>query len=90
MSVFSRSSELSWDEKKEFVTSLIVDTVETEFRVLKQMDDAGTHLMVYLPESARESFSISEYRKKIVDNLGFTRVLLCFVPDGFIEGVLDT
>jgi hypothetical protein len=90
MSASNSDHELTWDEKKEFITSLVVETVETEFRVEKQMDDAGTHLMVYLPETARETFSIPDYRQKIVDKLGFARVLLCFVSPGFIETALDT
>ena len=81
----SKSKVKNKIELKSNLIEIVVDATETEFEVQLQSDDAGTHFMIYLPESGREKFNIKEFRKVVRDTLGRVRVLLCFVPDGYIE-----
>ena len=84
----SKSSNLSWDERKEIIASYVVDNTESEFHVCFENDDAGKHLSLYLPDSARKSFKIKAFREYTYKKVGFSRVTLTFVPENYIEHFL--
>ena len=54
----SKSKVKNKIELKSNLIEIVVDATETEFEVQLQSDDAGTHFMIYLPESGREKFNI--------------------------------
>ena len=86
----SKGSSDTWKERQEFITKLVVESVETEFYIKKSQDDAGTHLMVYLPEEARAELDSSKFRNAINTKFGSIRVLVCFVHAGYIQYLLDS
>ena len=63
------------------LVSLVVDTVETEFYVTWQHDDAGNYWNVYVPEN----HLVENLRQKIPATLENKRVILTIVPTGYIE-----
>ena len=78
-------SKLTWKEKKSHINSILVDMTESSFYTEKQSDDAGNHLMIYLPDSVRESFEINVFRKNIYSEIGSSRICIAYVSEGFIK-----
>ena len=78
-------SSLSFKEKKDIANSLLVDMTESSFFTEKQSDDAGVHLMVYLPECVRDSFDINLFRENIYKKIGTSRMCIAYVSEGFIK-----
>ena len=72
-------------EQEEKIRSLIVDSTNHSFHLKKASDDGGHHLMVYLPESARKDFDIKAFREDRYKLIGFNRVLIAFVSEGYVS-----
>ena len=62
------------------LVSLVVDTVETEFHIAWQHDDAGNYWNVYVPED----HGVEGLRQKIPASLEGKRVILTTTPPGYI------
>ena len=74
---------------KEQITKLVVDYTESEFFVSKSMDGAGTHYMLYMPKFAKVDFKTSSFFSAVRESIGKVRIILCFVPKGYIENFLN-
>jgi hypothetical protein len=83
MSKFGNSLTLSEQEDK--IRSLIVDSSDHPFHLKRASDDGGSHLMIYLPEEARKDFNIKEFREDRYKLIGFNRVLIAFVSEGYVS-----
>jgi len=83
MSKFGNSLTLSEQEDK--IRSLIVDSSDRPFHLKRASDDGGSHLMIYLPEEARKDFNIKEFREDRYKLIGFNRVLIAFVSEGYVS-----
>jgi len=83
MSKFENSLTLSEQEDK--IRSLIVDSSDHQFHLKRASDDGGSHLMIYLPEEARKDFNIKEFREDRYKLIGFNRVLIAFVSEGYVS-----
>ena len=81
----SKKSDLSRQEQYEKINSLIVDHTDHCFHLKTSSDDAGHHLMLYLPEEARKDFDIKAFREDRYNLIGFNRVLIAFVSEGYVS-----
>ena len=77
--------ELSWHDRKNKINAILVDMTESSFFTQKQNDDAGAHIMVYLPEDVKESFEINVFRKNIYKEIGSSRMCIAYVSEAFIK-----
>ena len=80
-----RKSSFTWKKKKELVNSIIVDMTESSFFTEKQNDDAGAHLMVYLPNTIKQTFEINVFRQNIYKEIGSSRMCIAYVSEAFIK-----
>ena len=80
-----KSKELTIFEQEEKIRSLIVDSTDYSFHLKKASDDGGRHLMLYLPEEARKDFDIKAFREDRYKLIGFNRVLIAFVNEGYVS-----
>ena len=83
MSKLKRGS-LTISEQEAKIKSLIVDSTDHAFHLKKASDDGGSHLMLYLPEEARKDFKLNEFREDRYKLIGFNRVLIAFVSEGYV------
>jgi hypothetical protein len=83
MSISERNS-LSITQQEDKIRSLVVDSTEHTFHLKRSSDDGGSHLMLYLPESARKDFDIKAFREDRYKLIGFNRVLIAFVSEGYV------
>ena len=72
-------------ECEEKIRSLVVDSTEHSFHLKRASDDGGHHLMLYLPEEARKDFDIKSFREDRYKLIGFKRVLVAFVSEGYVS-----
>ena len=80
-----KSKELTIFEQEEKIRSLIVDSTDHSFHLKKASDDGGRHLMLYLPDDARKDFDIKAFREDRYKLIGFNRVLIAFVSEGYVS-----
>ena len=78
-------SSLTITECEDKVRSLVVDATEHSFHLKRASDDGGSHLMLYLPEEARKDFDIKAFREDRYKLIGFNRVLIAFVSEGYVS-----
>ena len=78
-------NSLTISEQEEKIRSLIVDSSDHPFHLKRASDDGGRHLMIYLPEEARKDFDIKAFREDRYKLIGFNRVLIAFVNEGYIS-----
>ncbi len=78
-------SSLTITECEVKVRSLVVDATEHSFHLKRASDDGGSHLMLYLPEEARKDFDIKAFREDRYKLIGFNRVLIAFVSEGYVS-----
>ena len=78
-------NNLTIAECEDKIRSLVVDATEHSFHLKRASDDGGRHLMLYLPEEARKDFNIKEFREDRYKLIGFKRVLLAFVNEGYVS-----
>ena len=83
-------AQASSKQLKELLAKLIVDLTESEFHKAIQHDCGGSHLMLYLPDSERNIFDKNAFRKTAHEELGRARIILSFVPTGYIKNFLRT
>jgi len=79
------TNSLTIHEQEDKIRSLIVDSTDHSFHLKKASDDGGSHLMLYLPEEARKDFNINEFRENRYKLIGFKRVLVAFVSEGYVS-----
>ena len=72
-------------EQEEKIRSLVVDSTDYSFHLKRGSDDGGHHLMLYLPEEARKEFDIKAFREDRYRLIGFNRVLIAFVSEGYVS-----
>jgi hypothetical protein len=72
-------------EQEEKIKSLVVDSTDHAFHLKRASDDGGSHLMLYLPEVARKDFNIKGFRDDRYNLIGFNRVLIAFVSEGYVS-----
>ena len=84
----AKNKDKIYNSIKEKLIKIVVDFTETEFLVEKQFDDGGTHFMIYMPESAKESFNRVLFENAVIEELGRVRKMICYVPAGYIENFL--
>jgi hypothetical protein len=84
MSKLKRFS-LTIAEQEVKIKSLVVDSTDHTFHLKRASDDGGSHLMLYLPEEARKDFNINEFRENRYKLIGFKRVLVAFVSEGYVS-----
>ena len=72
-------------KQEEEIRSLIVDATDYSFHLKRASDDGGHHLMLYLPEEARKDFDIKAFREDRYNLIGFNRVLITFVSEGYVS-----
>ena len=80
-----KSKDLSIFDQEEKIRSLIVDHTDHCFHLKRGSDDGGRHLMLYLPEEARKDFDIKSFREDRYKLIGFNRVLIAFVSEGYVS-----
>ena len=80
-----KSNDLNIFEQEEKIRSLIVDSTDHPFHLKKASDDGGRHLMLYLPDDARKDFDIKAFREDRYNLIGFKRVLIAFVSEGYVS-----
>ena len=80
----SKRNNLNIFEQEEKIRSLIVDSTEHSFHLKRASDDGGHHLIVYLPEHARKDFDIKSFREDRYKLIGYNRVLIAFVSEGYV------
>lgn len=78
-------NSLSISEQEEKIRGLIVDSSDHPFHLKRASDDGGRHLMIYLPEEARKDFDIKAFREDRYKLIGFNRVLIAFVNEGYVS-----
>jgi hypothetical protein len=81
----SKRNKLSIFEQEDLVRSLIVDHTDHCFHLKRSSDDGGQHLFLYLPEEARKEFDIKAFREDRYKLIGFNRVLIAFVSEGYVS-----
>ena len=81
----SRRSDMTIFDQEEKIRSLIVDSTDHAFHLKRASDDGGHHLMLYLPEIARKDFDIKAFREDRYKLIGFNRVLIAFVSEGYVS-----
>ena len=79
------NNSLTWAERKSKINSIIVDMTESSFFTEKQNDDAGAHLMVYLPDTIKQTFEINVFRQNIYKEIGSSRMCIAYVSEAFIK-----
>ena len=79
------NNTLTWAERKSKINSIIVDMTESSFFTEKQNDDAGAHLMVYLPDTIKQTFEINVFRQNIYKEIGSSRMCIAYVSEAFIK-----
>jgi hypothetical protein len=72
-------------DQEEQIRSLIVDHTDHCFHLKRSSDDGGHHLMLYLPEEARKDFDIKSFREDRYKLIGYNRVLIAFVSEGYVS-----
>jgi len=77
-------------EKQEILARIVVEHTETAFHISSDNDDGGHHFTVYLPDEPRDEFDIKLFRDTATRELGRKRVLMCFVPQDYIENFLKS
>ena len=80
-----KRNDMSIFEQEEKIRSLVVDSTECSFHLKRASDDGGHHLMLYLPESGRKDFDIKSFREDRYNLIGFNRVLIAFVSEGYVS-----
>ena len=80
-----KRDSLSIHEQFDKINSLVVDSTDYAFHLKKASDDGGRHLMLYLSEEARKDFNIKGFREDRYKLIGFKRVLVAFVNEGYIS-----
>tara|TARA_B100000674_G_scaffold101417_1_gene73824 strand:+ start:241 stop:507 length:267 start_codon:yes stop_codon:yes gene_type:complete len=80
-----KSKDLTIYEQEEKIRSLIVDHTDCCFHLRRSSDDGGHHLMLYLPEEARKEFNIKAFREDRYNLIGYNRVLITFVSEGYVS-----
>ena len=80
-----KSKDLTIFEQEGKVRSLIVDYTDHCFHLKRSSDDGGHHLMIYLPEEALKEFDIKAFREDRYNLIGFNRVLIAFVSEGYVS-----
>ena len=78
-------NSLTIHEQEAEIRSLIVDASDHAFHLKRASDDGGHHLMLYLPEEARKDFDIKAFREDRYNLIGFNRVLIAFVSEGYVS-----
>lgn len=78
-------NSLTISEQEEKIRGLIVDSSDHPFHLKRASDDGGRHLMIYLPEEARKDFDIKAFREDRYKLIGFNRVLIAFVNEGYVS-----
>ena len=78
-------NSMSIFEQEEKIRSLIVDYTDHCFHLKRSSDDGGNHLFLYLPEEARKDFDIKSFREDRYKLIGFNRVLITFVSEGYVS-----
>jgi hypothetical protein len=81
----SKKYSLTINEQASKIKSLIVDATDHVFHLKRASDDGGMHLILYLPEEARKDFDIKEFREDRYKLIGFSRVLIAFVSEGYVS-----
>lgn len=76
---------LTITEQEAKIRSLIVESTDQAYHLKSASDDGGRHLMLYLPEEARKDFNINEFRENRYKLIGFKRVLVAFVSEGYVS-----
>ena len=82
-----RNVSLSILEQENKIRSLVVDATDHSFHLKRASDDGGRHLMLYLPEAARKDFNIKAFREDRYNLIGFNRVLIAFVSEGYVTNL---
>ena len=82
-----KSKDLDIFEQEERIRSLIVDYTDSCFHLKRCSDDGGHHLMLYLPEEARKEFNIKAFREDRYKLIGYSRVLIAFVSEGYVSNL---
>ena len=85
MSKLKNNISLTIIEQEAKIRSLIVESTDYSFHLKRASDDGGHHLMLYLPEDARKDFDIKEFREDRYKLIGFNRVLIAFVSEGYVS-----
>ena len=80
-----KSKDLNIFEQEDQIRSLIVDHTDHCFHLKRSSDDGGHHLMLYLPKEARKDFDIKAFREDRYKLIGFNRVLIAFVSEGYVS-----
>ena len=80
-----KSKDMSIFEQEEKIRSLIVDHTDHCFHLKRTSDDGGHHLFLYLPEKARKDFDIKSFREDRYKLIGYNRVLITFVSEGYVS-----
>ena len=80
-----KSKDLNIFDQEDQIRSLIVDHTDHCFHLKRSSDDGGHHLMLYLPEEARKDFNIKAFREDRYNLIGFNRVLIAFVSEGYVS-----
>ena len=80
-----KSKDLNIFEQEEKIRSLIVDHTDHCFHLKRTSDDGGQHLFLYLPEEARKDFDIKTFREDRYNLIGYNRVLITFVSEGYVS-----
>jgi hypothetical protein len=84
MSILKRT-DMNIYEQEDKIRSLVVDSTDYSFHLKRASDDGGHHLMLYLPEEARKDFDIKAFREDRYNLIGFNRVLIAFVNEGYVS-----
>ena len=80
-----KRNDINIYEQEEKIRSLVVDHTDHCFHLNRKSDDGGHHLMLYLPEEARKDFDIKAFREDRYNLIGFNRVLIAFVSEGYVS-----
>ena len=80
-----KNKDMTIFEQEEKIRSLIVDHTDHCFHLKRSSDDGGHHLFLYLPEEARKDFDIKAFREDRYKLIGYNRVLIAFVSEGYVS-----
>lgn len=68
---------MSIEKEMSALRSEVIDKTEYGFRVVKQVDDVGEHLVAYIGNNGTEEITIDKKKYK-------SRIIICCVKQGYL------
>ena len=77
------------EEVKKALMAEMVDCTDSTFTVRKESDDTSTHMSVYVEKDNPNKNNDFVWKKHLPPKFMGCRILIIFVPIGYIKNILD-